>query len=97
MGEHQHGYAESKDAHLKRLRRIEGQVRGVQKMIGEGRDCREILQQLAAVRSAAHSAMLLTMQSYISECLLEPSEHVISDEQRRTLAADLIQLLEKAP
>ena len=80
-----------------RLRRIEGQVRGVQKMIDEGRDCREILQQLAAVRSAAHSAMLLTMQSYISECLLEPSDQIDTTEQRRALASDLIQLLEKAP
>jgi DNA-binding FrmR family transcriptional regulator len=80
-----------------RLRRIEGQVRGVQKMIDEGRDCREILQQLAAVRSATHSAMLLTMQSYISECLLEPADQVSSEAQRRALAADLIQLLEKAP
>ncbi|MBI5290252.1 MAG: metal-sensitive transcriptional regulator, partial [Chloroflexi bacterium] len=38
----------------KRLRRIEGQVRGVQKMLDEDRECHEIIQQLAAIRSAVH-------------------------------------------
>ena len=41
---------------LRRVRRIEGQARGVARMIEEDRDCGEILQQLAAVRSAAHQA-----------------------------------------
>src|SRR3990172_8258360 len=41
---------------LKRLKRLEGQVRGVQKMLDEDRDCREALQQLAAGRSAAPQA-----------------------------------------
>ena len=55
----------------KRLKRLEGQVRGVQKMLDEDRDCQEIVQQLAAVRSAAHQASLLLVRSYAAECLLD--------------------------
>ncbi|HLF01937.1 MAG TPA: metal-sensitive transcriptional regulator, partial [Anaerolineales bacterium] len=55
---------------LKRLKRIEGQVRGVQKMIEEGRDCHEIVQQLAAVKSAVQGASLLFMKDYASDCLM---------------------------
>lgn len=54
---------------LRRLRRIEGQVRGVSRMIEEGRDCQEVLQQLAAIRSATHQASLRLMRSYATQCV----------------------------
>ena len=54
---------------LRRLRRIEGQVRGVARMIEEGRDCQETLQQLAAIRAAAHQASLRLMRSFAVECI----------------------------
>ncbi len=54
---------------LKRLRRIEGQTRGVARMIEEGRDCQEILQQLAAIRSAVYQASLRLMRSFAIECI----------------------------
>lgn len=56
-----------------RLRRIEGQVRGVQKMVDDERDCSAILQQLAAIRSAVHQASLVLARSYAARCLLEPT------------------------
>jgi DNA-binding FrmR family transcriptional regulator len=65
--------AEVKEDMGKRLRRLEGQVRGVQKMLDEDRDCREIVQQLAAIRSAAHQASLILVRSYASECLVDES------------------------
>ncbi|MCX7707267.1 MAG: metal-sensitive transcriptional regulator [Anaerolineae bacterium] len=55
-----------------RLRRIEGQVRGVQKMVEDERDCSEILQQMAAIRSAIHQASLVLARAYAARCLLEP-------------------------
>jgi len=58
---------------LRRLRRIEGQARGVARMIEEGRDCREVLQQLAAIRAAAHQTSLRLMRSYAVDCLQSPS------------------------
>ena len=54
---------------LRRIRRIEGQARGVARMIEEDRDCREILQQLAAIRSAAHQATVALVRVYATECM----------------------------
>ena len=55
---------------LRRVRRIEGQARGVAKMIEEDRDCGEILQQLSAVRSAAHQATVALVRNYAAECVV---------------------------
>ena len=63
---------EAKAELQQRLRRIEGQARGVQRMIDEGRDCKAILQQLAAIRSAAHQASLVLVRSYATQCLSQP-------------------------
>lgn len=54
---------------IQRLRRIEGQARGVARMIEEGRDCREVLQQLAAIRAAVQQASVQVLRSYTLECL----------------------------
>jgi len=54
---------------LRRVRRIEGQARGVACMIEEDRDCHEILQQLAAIRSAAHQATVALVRVYATECM----------------------------
>lgn len=51
---------------LLRLRRIEGQVRGVQRMVEEGRDCREIVTQVAAIKSALSSVNSVVLQCYAS-------------------------------
>ena len=58
---------------LRRVRRIEGQARGIARMIEEDRDCREILQQLAAVRSAAHQATVALVRAYAAECMVSDS------------------------
>jgi DNA-binding FrmR family transcriptional regulator len=49
---------------------MEGQARGVARMIEEDRDCHEILQQLAAVRSAAHQATITLVRAYTTECVM---------------------------
>jgi DNA-binding FrmR family transcriptional regulator len=54
----------------KRLHRIEGQVRGVAKMIDDDRDCREVVQQLTAIRSAVQQVSLLVVRAYAADCLL---------------------------
>lgn len=55
---------------LKRIRRIEGQARGIARMIEQDRDCNEILQQLAAIRSAAHQATVALVRAYATECVV---------------------------
>ena len=56
-----------------RLRRIEGQVRGVQRMVEEDRDCPDIMQQMAAIRSAVQQASLLVARAYAARYLEEQS------------------------
>ncbi len=51
-----------------RLRRVEGQVRGLQRMVNEERDCETILVQLMAARSALDKVGLLIVSNYIDEC-----------------------------
>ena len=51
-----------------RLRRIEGQARGVQRMVEEGRDCGEIVSQLASMRAALYSASVFLLKHYAKEC-----------------------------
>ena len=65
---------------LRRVRRVEGQARGIAKMIEEDRDCGEILQQLAAIRSAAHQATVMLVKAYAAECMVsESSPEEIAD------------------
>ncbi len=58
---------------LRRVRRLEGQARGVAKMIEDDRDCNDILQQLSAVRSAAHQAIVTLVRAYSTECVMSDS------------------------
>jgi len=59
---------------LKRLRRIEGQVRGIEKMIADGRDCESLITQLAALRSAIESAGALVLNNYMKLCFRKDAE-----------------------
>ena len=65
-----------------RLRRIEGQVQGIQRMLDTGRDCEEILTQIMAVRSSLDQVGLLLMELHIDKCLLEdlPDESPVTRE-----------------
>jgi DNA-binding FrmR family transcriptional regulator len=67
-----------------RLRRIEGQVRGIQRMLEEGRECEEVLTQLMAARSGLDQAGLLVMDRHLEHCLLTdmPDNPCIRDLQR---------------
>lgn len=76
-----------------RLNRIEGQVRGVQKMLDEDRECQEIVQQLTAVRAAVHNARLQFMRTYARDCLLQGPE--LSEAERVELVNDLMNLIAK--
>ena len=74
---------------LRRVRRIEGQARGIARMIEENRDCNDILQQLAAVRSAAHQATVALVRAYATECVVSDSS---ADEIAEALSVALSRL-----
>ncbi len=59
---------------VKRLRRIEGQVRGLEKMIADDRDCESLVTQLAAVRSAVESVGALVLNNYMKLCFQKGAE-----------------------
>jgi DNA-binding FrmR family transcriptional regulator len=94
---------EAKENLIQRLRRIEGQVRGVQNMLDEERDCREIIQQLAAIHSAVQGSSRIFLQEYATACLveLEEGDHLENApalrEKRQKIIQDMIALLDKAP
>src|SRR3954451_21088784 len=71
------GYSEEKDALLKRLRRIEGQTRGVQRMVEDDRWCPDILQQIAAVRAALDKVALGLASGHVQHCM------AMSDDPKR--------------
>jgi CsoR family transcriptional regulator, copper-sensing transcriptional repressor len=63
------GYAESKDDVQKRLKRIEGQVRGLQRMVEEDTYCIDILTQVSAVNRALQSVALALLGDHLSHCV----------------------------
>src|SRR3954447_11871494 len=73
------GYSASKDQLLKRLRRIEGQVRGIQKMVEEDRYCIDVLQQASAVTAAMDKVALGLLNDHVEHCMARGS----GDEKRR--------------
>jgi DNA-binding FrmR family transcriptional regulator len=64
----------SQEVLLKRLKRIEGQIRGIQKMIQDGRDCESLVTQLAAIRSAIEGVGALILNNYMRLCFREGAE-----------------------
>jgi len=63
------GYSEEKDQVRKRLRRIEGQVRGIQRMVEDDRYCIDILGQVSAATSALQSVALLLLEEHLAHCV----------------------------
>jgi DNA-binding FrmR family transcriptional regulator len=66
-----HGYAENKDAVLKRLRRIEGQVRGLQRMVDEDAYCVDVLTQISAANRALQAVALELLDDHLSHCVAQ--------------------------
>jgi DNA-binding FrmR family transcriptional regulator len=85
----QHGY--DKDALKRRLHRIEGQVRGIERMVDEDRYCIDILTQIAAVRTALESLGLEVLEDHVNHCvhdaLASGDEQTVTEKSAELLAA----------
>lgn len=66
-----HGYTANKDAYLKRMRRIEGQVRGIAKMIDEDKYCIDVLTQVSAVTKALQAVALGLLEEHMGSCVVD--------------------------
>ena len=92
-----YGYAERKDSHLKRLRRVEGQVRGLQRMVDEDQYCIDILTQVSAATKALQAFSLELLEEHLAHCVVEAAQRggPEADEKVR-VAADAIARLVKS-
>lgn len=68
---HHHAYSPDKAELLKRLRRIEGQVAGVSRMVGEDRYCIDVLTQVSAITSALQSVSLKLLDAHLAGCVVD--------------------------
>lgn len=82
---HHYLYGKDKDDLLARMRRIEGQTRGVQKMIEADRYCPEIIQQLTAISSAVREVSLLLLQDHVEGCVTDAIQHDSGEEMVKEL------------
>jgi DNA-binding FrmR family transcriptional regulator len=64
------GYLDNKDDYLKRLRRIEGQIRGLQRMVADDTYCIDVLTQVSAATKALQSVALGLLEEHMSHCLV---------------------------
>jgi DNA-binding FrmR family transcriptional regulator len=83
----------TKDKITTRLHRIEGQVRGVENMVAEDRDCHEILQQLNSIRSAVHAASMMFLHEVATDCLL--NTETIDRSKRAQVLEEMLDLIGK--
>jgi DNA-binding FrmR family transcriptional regulator len=85
-----HPYLAEKDALVKRLHRIEGQVRGIERMIDQDRYCIDVLTQIAAANTALESLAFEILDEHVSHCVagaLESGDEEIAAEKSRELLA----------
>ena len=66
-----YGYTHNKDSHLKRLRRIEGQVRGLQRMVEDDKYCIDILTQVSAATKALQAFSLELLEEHLAHCVAD--------------------------
>ena len=83
-----HGYVADKEALVRRLHRIEGQVRGLERMIDEDRYCIDILTQISAVTTALESLAFVVLDDHVSHCVagaLASGDQAAAEEKSREL------------
>ena len=80
------GYTMEKDDYLKRLRRIEGQVRGIQRMIDEDTYCIAVLTQISAVTKAIQSVGIGLLEEHVNHCVMEAARSGDDDAAREKVA-----------
>ena len=86
-----HGYVADKESLVKRLHRIEGQVRGIEKMVEGNRYCIDIITQISAVTTALESLAFKILDEHVNHCvagaLASGDEEVAAEKSRELLEA----------
>lgn len=77
--------AKSQKSVLDRLNRVEGQIRGIKKMIESGAYCDDVINQIEASRSALHSVQIILLESHIKNCVVDQLQHGDTDVMEEIL------------
>ena len=88
MSETHHGYIHEKDDYIKRLKRIEGQARGLQRMVEEEKYCIDILTQVSAMTKALQAVSLGLLEEHLNHCVLKALEQGGSDAKNKLKEAN---------
>lgn len=90
-----HGYMDDKQKLLARLRRAEGQVRGIARMVDEDAYCIDILTQVSAVTKALESVALTLLEDHLSHCVADATAHggPVAQEKLREANAAIARLV----
>lgn len=80
------GYTMDRDAYLKRLRRIEGQVRGIQRMVEDDTYCIDVLTQISAATKALQSVGIGLLEEHVNHCVMEAAKEGDADAARQKVA-----------
>ena len=83
-----HGYTANRDAHLKRLRRVEGQVRGLARMVEEDQYCIDVLTQVSAATRALESFALAMLDEHLEHCVAAAIQDGGEDAQAKLREAN---------
>lgn len=89
------GYSATKDQLSKRLARIEGQVRGIQRMVDEDRYCIDVITQISAVQAALDKVALGLLDGHAGHCIVGGHARETADENRRELMAAVARLMRR--
>ena len=87
------GYTDDKEAIQKRLRRIEGQVRGLQRMVNEDRYCIDVLEQIAAATRALQSVALELVDDHLAYCVADAVRGGDAEEKLAEASAAIARLV----
>ena len=93
QGPHQHGYIQNKDDHLKRLRRIEGQARGLQRMVEEEQYCIDILTQVAAMTKALQAVSVSLLEEHLQHCVVDAARQ--GDDEAREKVGEAVDAIRR--
>jgi CsoR family transcriptional regulator, copper-sensing transcriptional repressor len=81
------GYTHAKDEHLKRLRKIEGQIRGLQRMVEDDQYCIDILTQVSAATRALQSFSLGLLDEHLAGCVVDAAQRGGSEAEEKVREA----------
>ena len=89
------GYYQNKDSLTRRLRRIEGQVRGIQRMVDEDTYCIDILTQISAVNGALDKVAVALLEDHLAHCVADSITSGVGGEEKVKEAAQAVERLLK--